>query len=490
MTGLSPAVAVITAVISMLIPVIVVLVSNKLRLISTSEDYLVAGRRAHWALAMASITSMYIWGSSVMGSAEGVVGWGLAGVWIYPLYAVGLWVFGIWANKFAEIFPYALSYTQYFRHRFDKKLHILMLIIAVATSFTGAWIQGLAAGHVLTGLTGGAVPYYVGVIIMGLAVAIFTIAAGLWGSLMATWVFTLIAMPICALVGILTWAAVGGPGPVISDAVTLVQQGVLDAEILKIFSWKPIYLYLPCVLAWALFSLPMQQDYWQTAFSVSDRKDVGRAFRHAGNWWFFMPFISGSVGFIALVYMNTGRMPAVSGSEAYASLIGHVLPSWIGILFIWLVFSATVGSVGAAVVAIGNIIGNDLYRSYINKKATDYQVRTFARIVVAIATVAVIAIALTPLSILMVLLFMPLYCAPFVWAFLASQYKNWFSSTPVFIGGIVGLAVGAYMFLGMNLWGPSMIAAFVVGGVIATVGSKIWPAKFDFSTLKTKDELE
>ncbi|MEW5922237.1 MAG: hypothetical protein AB1796_15100, partial [Bacillota bacterium] len=120
--GLSPSLAITTAVIAMFIPVIIVLIVYRMRLVQSSEDYFVAGRTAHWAIAMASVTSMFIWGSSVMGAAEGAADWGLAGVWIYPMYAVGLWVFGIWARKFADVFPYALSYTEYFRIRFDKKM--------------------------------------------------------------------------------------------------------------------------------------------------------------------------------------------------------------------------------------------------------------------------------------------------------------------------------------------------------------------------------
>lgn len=484
MTGLSPTVAIITSFVAILIPVLVTIMVKKWSLIRTSEDYLVAGRRAHWALVTASVTSLYIWGSSVMGAAEGAVNNGISGVWIYPMYAAGLWIFGIWAKKLREVFPYAISYTEYFRHRFDSKLHILVIVAAIATSFSGAWIQGLAAGHVLVGLTGKAVPYWVGVLIMGVAVLIYTVVAGLWGSLISTWIFTLIAMPVCAIVGLATWVALGGPTPIIEQAQVLVSEGKLGSEFLDIFRPSALINYLIPVFAWAFFSLPMQQDYWQTAFAVRNPRDVGRAFRHAGNWWFFMPFISASLGFAALVMMKSGKMPEVSGSEAYAALVGQLLPTGFGVLFIWLIFAATVGTVGGAMVAIGNIVGNDLYRTYINQAATDEQVTKVARLVVAVATILVIAVSLTELSILMVLLFMPMYCAPFVWGFIQSQYAKWLSPTPVFIGGIVGFAVGTYMFLGMGMWGWAMIAAFAVAGCISVVGSLISPDNFDFEKLR------
>jgi SSS family solute:Na+ symporter len=484
MKGISPSVALIAGAIAILVPVFVVILVNRWKLIKTSEDYLVAGRRAHWALAMASVTSMYIWGSSVMGSAEGAVGNGLSGVWIYPMYSAGLWVFGIWASKLRDVFPYALSYTEYFKHRFDTKLHVGVLCAAIATSFSGAWIQGLAAGHVFVGLTGGAVPYWVGVLIMGIAVIIYALVAGLWGSLISTWIFTLIAMPICAIVGIGTWIAIGGPSPIVDQAYSLVQQGKLDPAFLQIFRPSALVNYLIPVLAWAFFSLPMQQDYWQTAFAVKDPKKVGKAFRHAGNWWFFMPFISSSLGFAALVLIKSGKMPEVPGSEAYAAVVGQFLPPWYGVLFIWLVLAATVGTVGAAMVAIGNIVGNDIYRTYFNQTATDDQVKKVVRIVVAIATICVIIISLMPLSILMVLLFMPMYCAPFVWGFIRSQYNKNLSSGPILLGGIIGFIVGTYMFLGMNMWGWAMIVAFASAGLISEIGSAISPANFDFAKLK------
>lgn len=487
MEGLSPSVAIVSALLSILVPLIVVLMIKKMDLVKTTEDYLVAGRRAHWALATGSIASMYIWGSSVMGAAEGVVNNGVAGLWIYPMYAVGLWVFGIWATKLREIFPYALSFTEYFRHRFDGKLHILIIFAAVATSFSGAWIQGLAAGHVMVGLTDGAVPYYVGVLFLGVAVIIYTLVGGLWGSLMATWIYTLISMPICAIVGIATWTAIGGPGPIVETAQNLAQQNALGPEFFQFLQPNALINYLIPVLAWALFSLPMQQDYWQTAFAVKDQKEVGKAFRHAGNWWFFMPLISGSLGFAALIMMKAGQMAEVHPSQAYASLVAHVLPAGFGVLFIWLVFAATVGTVGAAVVAIGNIIGNDIYKTYINKTATDDQVKRFVRVIMAITALAIIIVSLTELSILMVLLFMPMYTAPFVCGFFVSQYKKWVRSGPVFIGGIVGFGVGTYMFLKLGLWGWGMIAAFASAGIIALIGSALAPDDFDFSKLKTKE---
>jgi len=197
-----------------------------------------------------------------------------------------------------------------------------------------------------------------------------------------------------------------------------------------------------------------------------------------------MPLISASLGFAALVLMKTGQMAEVPGSQAYASIVGQYLPSGFGVLFIWLVMSATVGSVGAAMLAIGNIVGNDIYKNYINPKASDDQVKKVVRIVVTVATLAVMAISWQPKSILMVLLFMPMYTAPFVWGFVMSQYKNWLSSTPLFIGGIVGFGVGVYVFLGMNQWGWAMIVAFVTAGLISIIGSKMAPDNFDFSVLK------
>lgn len=487
MKGLSPSIAIISAFLAILIPVIVAVISRKWALVKTSEDYLVAGRRAHWALVTASVTSLYIWGSSVMGSAEGAVNNGLSGIWIYPLYSVGLWIFGIWSGKLRNIFPYAISYTEYFRHRFDGKMHILIILIATATSFTGAWIQGLAAGHVMVGLTGGAVPYWVGILFLGVAVLIYTIVAGLWGSLISTWIFTLIAMPICALVGIATWVAIGGPGPIMEQAGALMQQGKLDPAMFNIFRPSALLNYLIPVLAWGFFALPMQQDYWQTAFAVKDPKHVGKAFRHSGTWWFFMPFLSSTLGFAALVLMKSGKMAEVPASQAYAAVVGQFLPTGFGVLFIWLIFAATVGTVGAGVVAIGNILGNDLYRSYVNKNATDDQVKKVARWVVFFTTLLIMAASLTKWSILMVLLFLPMYTAPFVWGFVSSQYKNWMSSTPTFVGGIVGFGVGTYVFLAMGQWGYAMLVAFAIGAIISGIGSKIFPAKFDFEILKAAE---
>ncbi len=484
--GMNPVVAILSAAVAIVIPVIAVALVRKWRLVKTSEDYFVAGRSAHWALAMASVASMFIWGSSVMGAAEGAANNGLSGVWIYPMYAVGLWVFGIWASKLRDIFPFAISYTEYFRHRFDKKTHILLLFAAIATSFSGAWCQGLAGGHVMEGLTLGAVPYWVGVLFLGFAVLIYSVVAGLWGSLISTWLFSLITMPICAIVGVAAWWAIGGPVPIIETAQSLFDQGKLGSEMFTFFRPDALVNYLIPVLAWALFSLPMQQDFWQTAFAVKNKHEVGKAFRHAGNWWFFMPLISGSVGFAGLILMKSGAMAEVAPSQVYPALVGQFLPMGFEILFILLIFSATVGTVGAAMIAIGNMISHDIYKGYINPNATDDQIKKVARWIVLFATVGVIAVSLLKLSILLVLLFMPMYCAPFVWGFIHSQYSKRISAWPFFIGGLIGFAIGTYMFLGLGMWGWAMIAAFGSAAVVVLVGSAIAPDDFDFDILKRR----
>ena len=148
------------------------------------------------------------------------------------------------------------------------------------------------------------------------------------------------------------------------------------------------------------------------------------------------------------------------------------------------------GTVGAGMIAIGNILGNDIYRSYINKNATDDQVKKVARWVVFFATVAVILISLVPMSIIMLVIWMPMYASPFVFGLIFSQYKGWVSSTPTFIGGIVGFAVGMYMFYGLGQWGWGMLAAFGSAAVIILIGSKIAPDSFDFGTLKELKAIE
>jgi Na+/proline symporter len=81
------------------IPVIVVQVIRRLGFVKTLEDFLVAKHLVPMSMVCATVTSLYIWGSSVMGSAEGAYYFGLSGTWIYPMYSVGLWVFGVWAAR-------------------------------------------------------------------------------------------------------------------------------------------------------------------------------------------------------------------------------------------------------------------------------------------------------------------------------------------------------------------------------------------------------
>jgi Na+/proline symporter len=472
-------------VIFISIPVIVTQVIRRLGFVKTLEDFLVAKHLVPMSMVCATVTSLYIWGSSVMGSAEGAYGFGISGTWIYPMYSVGLWIFGLWASKLRALLPFAVTYIDWFKIRFkNAPLLLLVVIYALLTSLFGAMCQTTAAGHMYTGLSGGLpYAYQIGVLLGSVLSLIYVTTVGLWGSLIATWAFTILAMLFHAITASFAWYMLGGPGAVMDTAATVADQ--LGSEFFNLLSPSGLILYLPAVLAWALFSLPMQQDYWQVALAADSSKSAGRGFLHAGIWWFFMPFLATSLGFAYRILEVAGKVPHVAiGTEAYPTLISLFTPTWVQILFLYVILAAVVGTVGQALLAMGTVIANNIYKEFINKNATEKQVLRVARVSVVISAIVLILSTITPISTLYLLLFMPLYMAPLVGGFLLSMWRGWVSAWPMFAGGVIGFAVGAYMFLVQGLWGPSMVVAFIVGLGITALGSLIKKERFDFSVLE------
>jgi len=467
------------------LPVGVVIIVRKLGLVKTLEDFLAAKHFVPMSLITASVTALYIWGSSIIGSAEGAYYFGISGTWIYPLYSVGLWVFGVWAHRLRALIPYAVTYIEWFTIRFRfKPLHLLIVIYALATSLFGAMCQTTATGFTYVGVTlGFPYAYQIGVILVSILALIYIFTVGLWGSLIATWIKANMTMIIHIITAIAVWIIIGGPTAVLAEINKV--ESKIDPNFFNLLNPSALVLYLPSVLAWALFSLPMQQDYWQIALSARSSKDASRGFLHAGTWWFFMPFIASSLGFVYYIYEVAGKAPKVAvGTEAYPTLLGLYAPLWVNLLFLLAIIAIGVGTIGQALLAMGTVISSEIYKKYIKRDASEKELLRVTRIGVVISAIVLIASTIMPVSTLILLLFMPLYMAPVVGGFVLSMWKSWINAESIFIGGIIGFIIGVYMFVVQGLWGPSMIMAFLIGLTITIIGSLMKKDTFDFSKIE------
>jgi Na+/proline symporter len=477
--------AILVSIVVLALPVGVVLLVRKVGFVRTLDDFLIAKHLVPMPLVAASVTSLYIWGSSIIGSAEGAYYFGISGTWIYPLYSVGLWVFGIWAYRLRALIPYAATYIEWFTLRFRfKPIHMLVILYALATSLFGAMAQTTATGFTYVGLTLGLpYAYQIGVILVTILAIIYVFTVGLWGSLIATWILTNFAMILHILTASVLWLAIGGPSVVINEINNHAQK--IDPNFLNLLNPSALILYLPSVLAWALFSLPMQQDYWQIALSADSSKSASRGFLHAGIWWFFMPFLATSLGFTYYIFQIAGKVPKVEvGTEAYPTLMGLYAPLWVSMMFLTTIIAAAIGTIGQALLAMGTVISQEIYKKYINKNASERDLLRVTRIAILISAIVLAVSTIIPVSTLILLLFMPLYMAPMVGGFVLSMWRGWIRAEPMFIGGLIGFIVGTYMFVVQGLWGPSMLVAFLIGLGVTVLGSLIKKDNFDFKKLE------
>jgi len=475
----------LVSVVVLSVPVGVTVLVRRLGFVRTLDDFLIARHIVPMSLITASATSLYIWGSSIIGSAEGAYTFGIAGTWIYPLYSVGLWAFGIWAHRLRALIPYAVTYIEWFTIRFKfAPLHILVVIYALATSLFGAMAQTTATGFTYVGVTLGLpYAYQIGVILVTILAIIYVFTVGIWGSVIALWIKANMTMLLHLITALILWIAIGGPGAVIQVAQENLDK--IPGDFLNLLNPSALILYLPSVLAWALFSLPMQQDYWQIALSAESSKAASRGFMHAGNWWFFMPFLASSLGFTYFIFQTAGMVPKVAvGTEAYPTLMGLYAPLWANVLFLFAIIAIAIGTIGQALLAMGTVISNEIYKRYINRNASEREMLRVTRIGILVSAIILAASTIMPVSTLILLLFMPLYMAPVVGGFILSMWRGWVRAEPMFIGAIVGFAVGTYMFVVQGLWGPSMVVAFLIGLAFTVIGSMIKKDKFDFSQLE------
>lgn len=408
------------------------------RLVKTSNDFLVAGRKLGPFLVIAGLTATHIGGGTVMGVSTESYTFGVSGIAYSVGTAVGLILLGlVAAKKMRSLSLYTI--TDYLALRYDsalvRGLGAALSLVAV-TGIVGA--QVTAAGGALSII---GIDPTTGAIIAMLLFIGYTVFAGMWGVALtdATQVIiVLVGLPIVAVFGL---QAIGG-----IDGLQSFAAGSAEVSSASYFSpvgmgtWAMLGIITPVIM----YNL-IGQDFYQRLFSARSATVARASAIAAGVLLLAFAAFPVIAGMSSRAIVGEVEDPA----SALPELIIAVLPAWLGAILVAAILAAIMSTADSLLIAGTSHVTNDFYRKIMGRDPDGDSKRTLviARVWTVILGVGALAFALA---------------VPGIIEMLALAYT-------MFASGIFVPVIGGLFWSRATT--PGAVSAIAVGSVAGLLGS-------------------
>ncbi|KAK0450295.1 urea transporter [Desarmillaria tabescens] len=256
------------------------------------------------------------------------------------------------------------------------------------------------------------------------------------------------------------------------------------------------------------------QAYWQRAIASRPASTV-KAYLLGGLAWFAIPFtLATTLGLSAVALTGDPDMKVLTAADVSAGLPAAAAASALlgksgAAALLVLLFLAVTSATSAELIAVSSLLTYDVYKKYINPRATEQQILRIGHLMVAVYAVIMglaglifyyIGVSMGWLYTFMGVILgsgvVPIAlcitwkkankwgCIAGAMAGFAAGIIAWLVTTTCLNGGVINVTVSDYEMLAGNL------ASIGVGGIIATVSSLIWPENFDFEITRSLNRPE
>lgn len=479
---------------------------------STAEDFLTGGRGIGHGMIHASVIATWIWAATLMVSSWTAYSYGYIGPWWYGLGAViPLPIIGFLGKRLRNVMPNVRSYPEFIKFRLDNKNHVLLTIISVIVSASVAVMIVTGASVMVVAFAD--LPFWLVAALFLFIFVSYTSIAGLWASVFADSVMTLI-MYACMTVIIIGTVVIVGPGNIydgllnVIQAKPMLQPGVsetISANQHDPLNWLNIggIGFLIVNIIGNLGAVICNQTYWARTIASKDTKTITKSFLSAAYCWAPIPIaVATALGLYALskmlivgqTYSYHGISMVFSEAEAVAPLSSFLILGFVGLIcFLISVFGASISTGAGEILSVTTCLVNDLYKGYIKKDASDKELLLQSKLWLFITAIVLYAVVIFLRSINFP--FAGMYQAmgisfssaviPVIFALMwVKTNRNgvfWAIIIGAFFGIIYWWSVGFDMGWGV-VW--SNIIVMMVSLIIVVLWSVIRPEKFNYASMK------
>jgi len=455
------------------------------------DDFVAGGRRVGLGLIASSVMMSWVWTTTILGSAEAGLWFGVTGGFHYAWGAiVPFLVFVPVALRLRRIMPNLTTFTEFVMERYGKATHTTFLIYAIAVCFYVYTEQLIGAGILYEASFG--VSYGLVVVLTSCTVTAYIAIGGLRGSLF-TDVFQFFVFALATAI-VLPWflSAVGGTPALYQGLSQLASTGPSPNPDLLRWGSLAGFRYGMTALVVAMGQVLFAQGYYQRAISAASDRHLRWGYLIGGVLaWFPIPLAYGTILGSASLVLGPGAGQIESTTGIAPFLIGKYLGAAGTIGFVVLTHMAATSTADTSLSGVQSILVVDLYRRIFGERRQDnaHQILFGRLTTIAFGLLSAgVALLAKGVSLLAFDIFSGILFAAPVGAFLFGVFSR--RTSP----GVALFSTGAGLAAGLASWAliPDTEINWFVGNVISLclpvillfVLTPLFRRKFDFGRLR------
>lgn len=369
---------------------------------NSSEQFNTAGRTVKTGLIANVIVSQWTWAATLLQSSNVAWQYGISGPFWYASGAtVQIILFGILAVEIKRKAPNAHTMLEIVRARWGNTAHKVFFVFAIITNIIVTSMLLLGGASVMNALTG--MDLYAACMLIPVGVILYTAIGGLKATFMASCINSWYVLVMLCLFSFCVYAGnyypLGSPSKVYDDLQYFVSvpapenateyASVADLKLGPVADNKGgsfLTMYSQGGLIFGIINIIgnfgtvfVDQSYYMGAIA-SKPSASWKGYLLGGVMWFSIPFtLATSLGLAS----RAAGLP-LSASEAGSGLVPPATATFmLGNAGAWLIaimlLMAVTSTANSELIAVSSLISYDIYRAYINPKATGSQIVKISR---------------------------------------------------------------------------------------------------------------
>ncbi|KAJ0242573.1 Urea-proton symporter DUR3 [Hirschfeldia incana] len=365
----------------------------------TSEWFNTAGRNVKTGLIASVIVSQWTWAATILQSSNVAWKYGVSGPFWYASGAsIQVLLFGVMAIEIKRKAPNAHTVCEIVKARWGTATHIVFLVFCLTTNVVVTAMLLLGGSAVVNALTG--VNIYAASFLIPIGVVVYTLAGGLKATFLASYVHSVIVHVVLVIFVYLVYtlsSELGSPSLVYDRLIIMAARSRPCAEPFSHHgqacgpvdgNYRGSYVTM-LSSGGAVFGLInivgnfgtvfVDNGYWVSAIAARPSA-THKGYLLGGLVWFAVPFsLATSLGLGALAL----DLP-ISADEANRGLVPPataiaLLGKTGSMLLLIMLFMAVTSAGSSELIAVSSLFTYDIYRTYINPKATGKQILRVSR---------------------------------------------------------------------------------------------------------------
>ncbi|CAE6533326.1 unnamed protein product [Rhizoctonia solani] len=360
---------------------------------SNSEEFSSASRSVKPGLIASGIVSAWTWAATLLQSSAVAYKYGISGPWWYGAGAtIQVLLFAMLAAKLKLNSPNAHTFLEIIGARWGTAAHLVFLFFGLATNIIVSSMLILGGSATVTDLTG--MNTIAACFLIPIGVAIYVVAGGMRATLLCDYTHTAVLFAIILTFIFTAYATspkIGSPARMhellVEAATSKPVPGNAQGSYLTMRSKNGLIFGVINIIG-NFATVFNDQAYWQRAIASKPQSCV-KAYLLGGLAWFSIPFtFATTLGLAAVALHNDPDMRTLSPADVSAGLpapsaAAALLGTSGAAAMLVLLFLAVTSATSAELIAVSSLLTYDVYKRYINPRATEAQIMRVSHLMVA-----------------------------------------------------------------------------------------------------------